>query len=373
MDLPPEAWSAALAALPAMGPARNLALLRRWPASEAWAHVLDRSWLLDPAVVAAAGHDAAHLAATWSTVAADVDVAALWQRYVDAGVGVAALGSPAYPAPLADDIEPPAMLFLRGDPSVIAGPRVAIVGTRAATRYGTDIAYEFGFELASAGVAVVSGLALGIDGAAHAGALASSTTAPIAVVGSGLDVIYPKRHAVLWREIERRGVVLGEAPLGAPPERWRFPARNRLIAALADVVVVVESRELGGSMHTVNEAVRRARPVFAVPGPVRSAASAGANRLLHDGAQAACDVSDVLLGLGLSAALQRDVHDPRPEVMGNDRVVLDALAWQPASLEQLAARTELALGELSLALLRLGDAGWVEERGGWYERVARAE
>ena len=116
------------------------------------------------------------------------------------------------------------------------------------------------------------------------------------------------RHAVLWRELERRGVVLGEAPLGAPPERWRFPARNRLIAALADIVVVVESQEQGGSMHTVNEAERRARPVFAVPGPVRSAASAGTNRLLRDGAQPACDVSDVLLGLGLSAALQRDVH-----------------------------------------------------------------
>jgi DNA processing protein len=216
-------------------------------------------------------------------------------------------------------------------------------------------------------------LAIGIDGAAHAGALASGVTAPIAVVGSGLDVIYPKRHAVLWREIERRGVVLSEAPLGAPPERWRFPARNRLIAALADILVVVESRELGGSMHTVNEAERRARPVFAVPGPVRSAASAGTNRLLRDGAQAACDVNDLLVGLGLSSALRRDVHDPRPAVTGDDRVVLDAIAWQPASLEQLASRTEMPLGALSLALLRLADAGWVEERAGWYERVARAE
>jgi DNA processing protein len=373
MDLPPEAWAAALAMLPGMGPARHLALLRRWPACEAWAHVLDRSWQRDADVVRAARHQRATLAAAWSEAASDIDVARLWERYLDAGIGVAALGSSAYPAPLADDIEPPATLFVRGDPSVIAGPRVAIVGTRSATRYGVDIAYEFGFQLASAGVAVVSGLAVGIDGAAHAGALASGTTAPIAVVGSGLDVIYPKRHAVLWREIERRGVVLSEAPLGAPPERWRFPARNRLIAALADIVVVVESRELGGSMHTVNEAERRARPVFAVPGPVRSAASAGTNRLLRDGAQTACEVSDVLVGLGLSSALQRDLHDLRAEVAGDDRVVLDAIAWQPASLEQLAARTELPLGALSLALLRLGDAGWVEERGGWYERIARAE
>jgi DNA processing protein len=373
MNLPPEAWAAALAALPAMGPARHLALLRRWPPRAAWEHVVDQAWLRDADVVGAARCDTRTLAATWSAAAQGVDVAALWQRYVDAGIGVAALGSPAYPAPLAGDIEPPPALFLRGDPSVIAGPRVAIVGTRSATRYGIDIAYEFGLALASAGVAVVSGLAIGIDGAAHAGALASGTAAPIAVVGSGLDVIYPKRHAVLWREIERRGVVLSEAPLGAPPERWRFPARNRLIAALSDIVVVVESRELGGSMHTVNEAVRRARPVFAVPGPIRSDASAGTNRLLRDGAQAACEVSDVLVGLGLSTALQREVHDPRPAVEGDERVVLDALGWQPASLEQLATRTELTLGALSLALERLRDAGWVEERAGWYERMARAE
>ena len=373
MELPPEAWAAALATLPGMGPARQLALLRRWEPDAAWAHVLERTWLRDREVARVAPPEAVALAEAWSTTAGAVDVAALWQKYLDAGVGVAALGSPAYPAPLADDIEPPATLFVRGDPSVIAGPRVAIVGTRSATRYGIDLAYEFGHELTAAGVAVVSGLALGIDGAAHAGALASGTTAPIAVVGSGLDVIYPKRHAVLWREIERRGVVVSEAPLGAPPERWRFPARNRLIAALADIVVVVESQAQGGSMHTVNEAERRSRPVFAVPGPVRSAASSGTNRLLRDGAHAACEVGDILLGLGLSAALQRDVHDPRPPVSGHDGLVLDALAWQPASLEQLAARTEMALGDLSLALLRLNEAGWVDERGGWYERVARSE
>jgi DNA processing protein len=356
-----------------MGPARQLALLRRWTPSEAWRRVLDRSWLGDRAISSAATPDPGALADVWAREASTVDVAAMWSRYIAAEVGVAAFGSPAYPAPLADDIEPPATLFVRGDPSVIAGPRVAIVGTRSATRYGVDVAYEFGRGLSDAGVAVVSGLALGIDGAAHAGALASGTTAPIAVVGSGLDIIYPKRHASLWRQVERRGVVLSEAPLGAPPERWRFPARNRLIAALADIVVVVESQEHGGSMHTVNEAARRARPVFAVPGPVRSPASVGTNRLLHDGAAPACDVADVLLGLGLSAALQRDVRDPRPPAQGNDRIVLEALRWQPASLEQLASRTELPLGELSLALLRLADARWVEERGGWYERVARPE
>src|SRR5204862_1786721 len=145
----------------------------------------------------------------------------------------------------------------------------------------------------AAGVAVISGLALGIDGAAHAGALEADIAPPIAVVGSGLDVIYPWRHRALWGAVEKQGVVLGEAPLGAAPEPWRFPARNRIVAALADVVIVVESRETGGSMHTVAEALRRDRPVFAAPGPVRSPTSTGTNRLLRDGAQVVCDATDV--------------------------------------------------------------------------------
>jgi DNA processing protein len=324
-------------------------------------------------VVAAAGLDPAALATRWADAAARIDVASVWQRHVDGCVGVAALGSSAYPAPLVDDIEPPGVLFTRGDPNVISGPRVAIVGTRDATRYGLDVAYELGRELASAGVAIVSGLAVGIDGAAHAGALAADTSPPIGVVGSGLDVVYPRRNASLWRAVERRGVLLGEAPLGGQPERWRFPARNRVIAALADVVIVVESRETGGSMHTVAEAERRGRPVFAAPGPVRSAASGGTNRLLRDGANVVCDAGDVLVALGLSSALSRPLRDPRPEPAAGDTSVLDAIGWTPISLGGLAARTQQPLGQLALALNRLCDQGWLVERSGWFERVARSE
>jgi DNA processing protein len=371
--VPPEAWCAAIAGLPAMGPARLLAFLRRWPAEEAWARIADRSWLRDRDVVLAGGNHAASVADLWSARARLTDVERVWYRHVDAAVGVMSLRSAAYPAMLADDIEPPAVLFTRGDPSVISGPRVAIVGTRSASRYGVDLAFELGRDLSSCGVAIVSGLAVGIDGAAHAGALAADTAPPIAVVGSGLDIVYPRRHESLWREVERRGVVMSEAPLGAPPERWRFPARNRVIAALADVVVVIESGETGGSMHTVAEAERRGRPVFAAPGSVRSATSAGTNRLLRDGAQVLCDAGDILVALGLSAALQRSVRDPRPEPSAADAAVLDAVGWSPATLDALAGRTELPLGQLALAVDRLREAGWLCERGGWYERVARSD
>jgi DNA processing protein len=372
-ELPPEASAAALAGLPKMGPARLLALLRRWPPPDAWQQVLRQTWVRDRRVVWAARAIPEGLAASWASAARTVDVHEVWQHHVDAEVGVITLGSPAYPAPLVGDIEPPAVLFVRGDPRSIAGPRVAIVGTRAASRYGLDLAFELGRDLASAGVAVVSGLAAGIDGAAHAGALAAATAPPIGVVGSGLDVVYPRRNAALWREVERVGVVLSEAPLGARPERWRFPARNRIIAALADVVVVVESGEIGGSMHTVAEAERRDRPVFAAPGPVRSATSAGTNRLLRDGAHVICDAGDVLLALGLSSALSRPVHDPRPAPHPADANVLDVIGWSPISLDALAARVERPLGELALALTRLTDLGWLSQRGGWFERVAQRE
>ena len=371
--LPPEAWSAALCGLPAMGPTRLLALLRRWSPQDAWREVRAGTWVRDRDVVAAAGRGAARHAELWAAASDRVDVARVWQQHVGRRIGVMSLGSPAYPGALVDDVEPPAVLFARGDPNVIAGPRVAIVGTRDATRYGIDLSYELGRDLAGAGVAIVSGLAIGIDGAAHAGTVAADTAPPIAVVGSGLDVVYPRQHASLWREVERRGVVLSEAPLGAPPERWRFPARNRVIAALADVVVVVESREAGGSMHTVAEAIRRGRPVFAAPGSVRSATSSGTNRLLRDGAQVLCDAGDVLLALGLSSALERTVHDPRPLPSSADRELLDRVGWSPVSLDGLAVRTGRPLGELALALDRLRHDGWLVERGGWYEQVARAE
>jgi DNA processing protein len=168
-------------------------------------------------------------------------------------------------------------------------------------------------------------------------------------------------------------VVLSEAPLGGRPERWRFPARNRIIAALADVVVVVESRAGGGAMHTVAEALRRDRPVLAVPGPVRSPASEGANRLLADGAAPACDTGDVLVALGLSPGATRAARPRRPEAVLDplEVAVLEALGWEPRSLDELALRSELSLGELTLTVATLEASGHVVRRDGWFERVER--
>jgi DNA processing protein len=358
----------ALATLDGMTPARLSALTEGRPVDEAWNEVVAGRAAGGPA-----GHllvpRPAELAAAWSRAVDRLDPHEVWRAHHEAGVRPAIPESAHYPAALVDDPCRPAVLFQRGDDAALDGPRVAIVGTRDCTRYGRDLAFELGRDLANEGVRVVSGLALGIDSAAHAGALESDAAPPVGVVGSGLDVVYPRRNASLWRAVGERGVLLTEHPLGRPPAAWHFPARNRIIAAMADVVVVVESHASGGALNTAEHAIDRSIEVMAVPGSVRSEASIGSNRLL-DVAHVCQGADDVMTLLGLDGrARERGVarRDP-PSV--DDAAVLDALEWEPTSLETLMLRTGLALGQLSSALDRLERAGWIARRGSWSERRA---
>ncbi len=360
----------ALAGLPGMGPSRLAAVLGADDPVVAWQRIVGLRGGPRSGVVQALGSAAPALVARWRAAARGVDLAATWRRTVEAGIGVAVLGSATYPPALVGDIEPPAVVFFAGEPAVIAGPRVAIVGTRRCSTTGAGVAFELGRDLAEAGVVVVSGLASGIDGAAHRGALAAGGAPPVGVVGTGLDVVYPAGQIELWSAVAAAGVLLGEAPPGAGPERWRFPARNRIIAALADVVVVVESHRRGGSLHTVDEADRRGCDVMAVPGSVRNPAAAGTNALLAEGRAPVCEVDDVLVALGLTTGRRARPGDRRVPPSPSDQAVLDALGWQPATLDQLVLRTGLDLTELAPALDRLGAARWLTQSGGWYEQVA---
>lgn len=287
-------------------------------------------------------------------------------------IDVFIVGRPGYPEALADDIEPPAVLFGRGDLGALQGRRVALIGTRNATAAGRATAAELGRGLAEAGVRVVSGLARGIDGAAHRGALGAVPAAAVGVVGSGLDTPYPREHAELWRSVAEHGVLLGEAPPGAAPEGWRFPLRNRILAALADIVVVVESREAGGSLLTVDAAVRRGVPVMAVPGSVRSRSAAGVNQLLADGCAPVRDALDVLVALGLSesAPLARRRRARRPDDPV-DAEVLEVFGAEPLTLEAVVAASGRPLPEVALVVGRLEQAGWLDRTGGWFERSER--
>ncbi|MEL7207605.1 MAG: DNA-processing protein DprA, partial [Actinomycetota bacterium] len=261
--------------------------------------------------------------------------------------------------------------------NALGGPAVAIVGTRRCTRYGHDVARGLGARLAASGVTVVSGLAAGIDAAAHRGALDAAGAAPAAVVATGLDVVYPSVNRALWADVEEQGVILTEGPLGTAPEAWRFPARNRIIAALADVTVVVESHAAGGSLYTVEEALVRDRPVLAVPGSIRSPASVGTNRLLSDGAEPLCAVEDVFVALGLAGdgaaavtgtasegASARDLDDEQ-------RSVLEAVGWEPTPLDRVLSVTGLTMEAASLAIERLVGDGRLDRRGAWLEQRAR--
>jgi DNA processing protein len=374
LDLPDEAWVTALSTLDGMGPAGLRSLLEEHPhPAEAWQAVRGRRFTPPPGAVPNRGRGVDDLLDGWVATTAALDVVDLWRRHVEGGIGVLLRGTSAYPAAFTDDPEPPPILFHQGDPDVVVGSRVAVVGTRDCTRYGYDLAFELARDLSLAGISIVSGLALGIDSAAHAGALDADLAPPIAVVGSGLDVIYPRRNGPLWRRVASSGVVWSEYPLGSAPTAWHFPARNRLIAALADVVVVVESHAKGGALLTVDEAEKRGRPVMAVPGPVRSPSSVGCNDLLADARPIAVarNATDVLVAIGLESRALRPAAERRRSPAEADRDVLEALGWQPSTLDHLLLRTGRPVGELASSLVRLERDGWIAPRGGWYERVAK--
>jgi DNA processing protein len=217
------------------------------------------------------------------------------ERY---GVRLLSLADPAYPALLRDIHDPPAYLFYRGTLPPSNRERIGIVGSRHATPYGRATAEQFARELAGQGLTVVSGGAVGIDAAAHRGALAGGGPT-LAILGCGLDVDYPRENRALFEQIVQNGALLTEYPLGAPPEAWRFPARNRIISGLAIGVLVVEAPRQSGALITAEYAAEQGRPVLAIPGNIDRPTSTGTNELLKEGATLVTAPSDILRALNL--------------------------------------------------------------------------
>jgi DNA processing protein len=264
-----------------------------------------------------------------------------------------------YPEHLRDADDAPWALIGRGDPQLLSGlepfQAVTIVGARRATSYGRDVARELGRELAAAGMIVVSGLAFGIDGCAHRGALDAGRT--IAVLGCGPDVAYPSSHRTLWRRICETGLVVSELPPGATPWRWTFPARNRIMAALAGMTVVVEAATRSGSLITTDLAADLGRDLGAVPGPVTSRASSGPNGLLASGAHLVRDAQDVLdamLGPG-----RRSINHVAPSLDPQLEVVLNAVEAGGSSCDAVAIGTGLTGAATAAALARLELLGYL--------------
>jgi len=288
------------------------------------------------------------------------------------------LADTAYPAALFDLADPPPVLYLKGSLHALGRPAVAMVGARSASAQGVRDAQAFARVLSDAGLCVVSGLAAGIDAAAHLGAL-DGAGGTLAVIGTGADQVYPARHRALAERIAAHGAVLSEFPLGTPPRSHHFPQRNRLIAALARGVLVVEAAARSGSLITARQAAELGREVFAIPGSIHAPLSRGCHLLIRDGAKLVESAQDVLEELGARPQLApapagqadgRAEQDAQAEQDAGDALGA-ALAFDPISLDELCRRSGLGASEALARLLALELAGRAERLpGNLFRRLA---
>lgn len=356
--------AAAIAGLHGVGPATLRRLLAAWPDPSDAIRAIQSGRAVD--VLTRRDREAA--VRRWQR---ELDLAATATVLRRRGVRVFRAGTPGFPIDTGLRDHP---LVLFGDgarPDALARPRVGVVGTRAATPHGRADAYELGGVLARAGVSVVSGLAIGIDGAAHEGALDAGGLA-IGVLGTGVDVVYPRRHTDLHRRVRDQGILLSEYPHGVGPHPSRFPVRNRIIAGLADVLVVVEATATGGARITAQQAYEYGVDVCAYPGSRRNPSARGSNELLRD-AHVILDPEDVLSVLGLTPGDRRspgssgtDPDDVGPPATLDEQAVLQALGGEPATADELTSRTGLGPGPVAVAVAGLTRSGHIRRAHGVY-------
>jgi len=355
---------------PGLGPVRAQRLIERFGS-------VDAIFRADPDALRAEGLGADGIDALLGEtapagVATDLD----WAR--ERGHDILTLADPRYPRRLASIADPPPAVYVHGDPEVLAYPALAIVGTRNPTPAGRDIAHDFAQHLASSGLIVVSGLALGIDAAAHRGALDGGGLT-VATAGTGLDRVYPARNAALARAIADQGALLSELPVGTRPSRGAFPQRNRVLAGLCVGTLVIEAAARSGSLITARLALEQGREVFAVPGSIHNPVARGCHRLIRQGAklvETADDVLEEIAGLVEMPASQaapaggddrtHETEGPQDPHYAQLMAVLD---WEPRGIDDLAARAGLDASSVASMLLRLELEGRVRVApGGLYQR-----
>ena len=279
---------------------------------------------------------------------------------------VLTLGDATFPAALLETADPPLLLYAQGRLDLLTTPALAVVGSRNPSAQGLDNAQAFAAHLSRAGLTIVSGMALGIDGAAHAGGLAGRGST-VAVVGTGLDRIYPARHKALAHRIAKDGLLLSEFELGMPPLAENFPKRNRLIAGLSRGTLVVEAALPSGSLITARQALEAGREVFAIPGSIHSPQSRGCHALIKQGAKLVDSAEDILGELNWAKAPTVSMAPWVPAPGGE--VLLEALGHDPVTLDALLARTGESASTLSARLLELELDGQVARLpGGLYQR-----
>ena len=363
-----------LALVPGIGPTRLAALLARFGTAEGVLRAPSAEVARLPGFGAGLARRVAAAAGAEGGARAREAIRAL----ADAGAVALTRDDDGYPQRIRELHDPPVVLYLRGDPTLLGHPGIGVVGTRTPTPYGRSAAEGLAAELTRAGYAIVSGMARGIDAAAHAAALATGG-ATIGVLGHGIDRVYPAENRLLFRRVAQRGLLLSELPPGEEPLAGNFPRRNRLIAALSAGVLVVEMGERSGARHTVDYALELGREVFAVPGPIGSPASAGTNQLLKEGARlvtSARDVLEELHGVGnadapppLPPSAPPPSPPPAPELPEEEARVLAALGLEPRHVDELAAAVSLPTSRVLGALLGLELGGRVVALPGKLFRV----
>jgi DNA processing protein len=288
------------------------------------------------------------------------------RRAAEAGILAVPWCDPSYPVALTTIVDPPPMLWARGKIATVNRAAVAVVGSRAASPYALSVAERLAVDLTRAGLVVVSGLARGVDSAAHRGALVSGGST-IAVLGSGIDVLYPPEHAALASDIEREGAILSELVPGTPPRARFFPQRNRLISGLSRAVVVIEAGEKSGSLITARCALEQGRDVLAVPGNVLSGRNRGAHALLRDGAKIVETADDILEELGMTVRTGRAARSGEAATAREANVdpILECLTvGEPSDLDELSERSGLNPSRLLPRLFELELRGIVARVGG---------
>lgn len=306
----------------------------------------------------------------------DEKVAAAMEYLHLQDISLVVLGSDAYPLLLAEIHSPPVVLYVKGNKDLLALPQIAIVGSRRASRWGISQAESFAVALAAGGFTITSGLALGVDGAAHRGAIKAGKT--IAVLGSGVDKVYPRQHEGLYRDIVTTGgAVISEFPPGSPPLRHHFPQRNRIISGLSLGILIVEAAAKSGSLITARMAMEQGREVFAIPGSIHNPAARGCHQLIREGATLTETLDDIVGQLGgmlsLKAAESGLGGDSTPEkqVPENrlEKNVLQAMGYEAVDLDTLQELLGIATPELTVALVNLEIQGFIDNVGGGYQRI----
>lgn len=323
------------------------------------------AWLASEEELVRTGGFSREAAASLARRRAQVDLDAEQARLEQEKIGYIQLEEPAYPELLRGIFDPPPGLYVLGKMLPADGMAVAVVGSRRPTPYGLAVAEKIAGDLAKTGVVVVSGLARGIDSSAHRGALAAGGPT-VAVMGCGVDVVYPRENQRLWREIVATGAVISEFPPGTTPQPWHFPVRNRIISGLSKATVVVEAGERSGALITADLALEQGREVLAVPGSIVSPLSKGPNRLIKNGARLVEGVEDILEEIGVGSLFKagEGKAPPFPRLTAEEETVYRLLSLEPVHLDELIDRSRMSAQEVLAGLMFLEIKGLARQLPG---------